>query len=238
MTKPAYKRIMLKLSGQVLEGSKESGIDCKILKSLCKEIAELHKKTKVEIVIVIGGGNIWRYRDFKDSGIERVNSDYMGMMATIMNAVAISATFKNLGTDSEVWSSIKIPHIAKTYDRPSAIKDLEKGKIVICAGGTGNPFFTTDSAAALRALELNCDVVLKATKVNGVFDKDPEKHPNAKHFPEISYSEILEKNLQVMDLAAVSLCKEKPLPIIVFDLNQKGNIEKAILGEKIGSKVS
>lgn len=234
---PKYKRIMIKLSGQVLEGKQEQGIDHQYVQKLCESLKEIKEKHQLEIAIVIGGGNFWRYRDFQDSAINRVDSDYMGMLATVMNSVALKNTLESVGVAAEVCSALPIKNIAPEYNRPEAIKHFQNNKIVICGGGTGNPFFTTDSAAALRALELECDVLLKATKVNGVFDKDPEKHADAKHFPQISYTEVLEKNLQVMDLTAIALCKEKPLPIIVFDINNFENIEKAILGEPTGSLI-
>lgn len=229
-----YKRAMLKLSGEVLLGGRQSGIDHKVLDSLCEEIKDV-AQLGLQIAIVIGGGNIWRYRDFKETGIERVTSDNIGMLATIMNAVAMQSTFEKIGVDSRVASAIDIPQIAEPYLRRKVIRHLEKGRIVICAGGTGSPFFTTDSAAALRALETNCDVLLKATKVDGVYDKDPEKFKNAKKIPELSYHEVLEMDLGFMDQAAVSLCKEAQLPIVVFNLERRGNIKVAVLGEKIGT---
>lgn len=228
---------MLKLSGQILEGNQESGIDTDTLKKLCEEIKSIHEKHNTEIVIVIGGGNFWRFRDFQDSGIQRVNSDYMGMLATIMNGVAISDALNNIDAKAKVYSSIEIPNIATKFDRTNAINDLKNDTIIVCSGGTGNPFFTTDSAAALRALELECDILLKGTKVNGVFDSDPEKNPDAKHIPEATFDEVLTKELAVMDFAAVSLCRDNSLPIVVFDIKEPGNLEKAILGETIGTKV-
>lgn len=231
-----FKRVMLKLSGEVLLGDGSHGIDHKILDALCKEVLEIHK-LGVQIVLVIGGGNIWRYRDFKDTGIERVTSDNIGMLATVMNAVAMQSTFEKLGVACRVASAIDIPQIAEPYLRRKVIRHLEKGRIVICAGGTGSPFFTTDSAAALRALETSCDVLLKATKVEGVYDKDPEKFKNAKKFDELTYQQVLEMDLAFMDQAAVSLCKESAVPIIVFNLEKRGNIKRAILGEKIGTFV-
>lgn len=235
--KPRYKRIMLKLSGEVLLGGNVSGIDHKVLDGLCAEIRDV-AKLGAQIVIVIGGGNIWRYRDFKETGIERVTSDNIGMLATIMNASAMQSSFEKQGTYCRVASSIDIPQIAEPYLRRKVIRHLEKGRIVICAGGTGSPFFTTDSAAALRALETNCDVLLKATKVEGVYDKDPEKFKNAKKFDALTYHEVLEMDLGFMDQAAVSLCKEASLPMIVFNLEKRGNIKRAALGEKIGTIIT
>ncbi len=227
---------MLKLSGEVLLGKRASGIDHKILEGLCREIVEV-KKLGVQMVIVIGGGNIWRYRDFKETGIERVTSDNIGMLATIMNAVAIQSMFERLGVECRVASAIDIPQIAEPYLRRKVIRHLEKGRIVICAGGTGSPFFTTDSAAALRALETNCEVLLKATNVEGVYNKDPDKFKNAKKFSELTYHEVLELDLEFMDQAAVSLCKESCVPVVVFNLKTHGNIKKAVLGEKIGTLI-
>lgn len=235
--KPKYQRIMLKLSGEVLLGANASGIDHKILENLCREILAV-KKLGVEIVIVIGGGNIWRYRDFRETGIERVTSDNIGMLATIMNAVAMQSMFDKLNAPCRVASAIDIPQIAEPYLRRKVLRHLEKGRIVICAGGTGSPFFTTDSAAALRALETNCQVLLKATKVEGVYDRDPEKFKHAKKFTQLSYQQVLEMDLSFMDQAAISLCREKALPILVFNLEKTGNIKKAILGEKLGTLVS
>lgn len=234
---PRYHRIMLKLSGEVLLGKQASGIDHQVLESLCKEILEV-KKSGVDVVIVIGGGNIWRYRDFKETGIERVTSDNIGMLATIMNAVAMQSMFERLGASCRVASAIDIPQIAEPYLRRKVISHLEKGKIVICAGGTGSPFFTTDSAAALRALEIKCDVLLKATNVDGVYNKDPDQFKNAKKFSELTYHDVLEMDLGFMDQAAVSLCKESALPIVVFNLTKRGNIKKAVMGEKVGTIIS
>lgn len=225
---------MLKLSGEVLLGNRSSGIDHKVLHELCREILDV-KKLGVQIVIVIGGGNIWRFRDFKETGIERVTSDNIGMLATIMNATAMQSMFEKLGVDCRVASAIDIPQIAEPYLRRKVIRHLEKGRIVICAGGTGSPFFTTDSAAALRALETNCNVLLKATNVDGVYNKDPDKFKNAKKFNELTYHEVLEMDLEFMDQAAVSLCKESAVPIMVFNLKKRGNIKRAVLGEKVGT---
>ncbi len=231
-----YKRIMLKLSGEVLLGGKQSGIDHEVLSSLCKEVGEV-VDLGVQVVIVIGGGNIWRYRDHVDTGIERVTSDNIGMLATIMNAVAMQSSFEKLGYICRVASSIDVPQIAEPYLRRRVVRHLEKGRIVICAGGTGNPFFTTDSAAALRALETECDVLLKATKVDGVYDKDPKKNSDAKRFDSLSYQQVLSMDLAFMDQSAVSLCKESGVPIYVFDLQKKGNIMKVIKGENIGTTI-
>lgn len=227
---------MLKLSGEVLLGDQGSGIDQKVLDALCTEVMEV-SKLGVQIVIVIGGGNIWRYRDFKETGIERVTSDNIGMLATIMNAVAMQSAFEKLGQACRVATAIDIPQIAEPYLRRKVMRHLEKNRIVVCAGGTGSPFFTTDSAAALRALETNCEVLLKATKVDGVYDKDPEKHKDAKRFDHISYHDVLEKDLAFMDQAAISLCKDSAMPVVVFNLEKHGNIKRAVLGEDVGTLI-
>lgn len=237
MAKPKYKRVMLKLSGEVLLGKQDNGIDFQVLHNLCGEIVEV-AKMGTEMVIVIGAGNIWRYRDNTGSGIDRVSSDYMGMLATIMNAVAMQSSIEEQGVYVRVCSALNIPQVAEPYLRRRAIRHLEKGRVVICAGGTGNPFFTTDSAAALRALELDCDVLLKATKVDGVYDKDPKKFKDAKKFKAMKYTDVLGMDLEFMDSAAVSLCKDSKLPIMIFDLTQKGNIKKAVEGKDIGTMVS
>lgn len=235
--KLVYKRILLKLSGEVLEGHHGSGIDFKVLDSFCREIGEV-KKMGVEIAMVVGGGNFWRYRDFRASGIDRVHSDYMGMMATVMNGMAIQNVFYQNRIKSRVLSAIHMPEVVGTYYRDKALGYLEDGKIVICAAGTGSPFFTTDSAAALRALELNCDVLLKATKVDYVYNKDPSKFKNARSFKKISYDEVLKQRLGVMDLVAISLCSEAKLPIVVFNFSKKGNIARVVRGENVGSLIN
>ncbi len=203
---------------------------------------EFIKKTLIKVmadgtVIVVGGGNIWRYRDTKGSGIERTASDAMGMLATIMNSVALQAALESFGAQTRVLSAISVPQLAEPYIRRRAIRHLEKGRVVICAGGTGNPFCTTDSAAALRALELNCDVVLKATNVDGIYDKDPNKHSDAVKYDTLTYQEAIEQHLNVMDQAAFSMCQEQKLPIIVFNFNEEANLHKAVKGETVGTIV-
>jgi uridylate kinase len=235
--KKGYKRIMLKLSGEALGNGSGEGIDMVALNKIAKEIVALNKH-KIEVVIVIGGGNIWRYRDTKSSGIERTTSDYMGMMATIMNSVALQSAIEHLGVYCRVATSLDLPQIAEPYIRRRAIRHLEKHRVVICGGGTGNPYFTTDTAAALRAVELNCEIILKATKVNGVYTADPEKDKNAKLYKTLSYDEAIEKNLQVMDQTAFSLCRESNMKILVFNLYEKDAILKAAKGEIIGTLVS
>ncbi|MEK7547676.1 MAG: UMP kinase [Patescibacteria group bacterium] len=237
MTKLKYKRILLKLSGEVFGGKKESAIDGKVLTVLAKEVKHL-QDIGCQVGIVIGGGNIWRYRDFKDLGLDRVTSDTMGMLATVMNALAFENALKMLGADVRAVSSFPCEKALETYIPKRAKHHLEKGRIVIFAGGTGSPFFTTDSAAALRALETSCDVLLKATKVDYVYDKDPEKYKNAKKFTELKFQNVIEMNLGVMDLTCASLLKSGNIPMIVFNLGKKGNIEKAVIGSKIGTLIT
>ncbi|MCD6109940.1 UMP kinase [bacterium] len=232
-----YKRVLLKLSGEVLQGDKDSGIDVEILDELVNQIVEIHSMG-VQIGIVVGGGNIWRYRDFKNSGIERIMSDNMGMMATVMNGSAMKSAIEKRGVECRVASALSVRQVAEDYYPMKARHHLNNNRIVICVGGTGSPYFTTDSAAALRSLELKCDVLLKATKVDGVYSGDPEVDKDAKKFDTISYKDVLSMDLKVMDLTAVALCKDGGMPILVFDLNKKGNIKKAITGEKIGTLIS
>lgn len=237
MPKSTYRRIMLKLSGEALsKDGKGNGINPDVLLSVAKRIIELQKKG-LQIAIVVGGGNIWRYRDTTGSGIERTASDAMGMLATIMNSVALQAALESLGPTTRVLSAIDVPQLAEAFIRRRAIRHLEKGRIIICAGGTGNPYFTTDSAAALRALELNCDVLLKATNVDGIYDSDPHENPKAKLYKKISYQEAIEKHLNVMDQAAFSLCEDQKLPIRVVNFHAKNALLKAALGEDIGTLV-
>lgn len=235
--KTKYKRIMLKLSGEVFGGKKGSFIDDKTVLELCREIVAV-KKMGVEIAIVVGGGNIWRYRDHKNSGFDRVLSDQIGMVATVLNSMYLQGVFAKLGVEARVCSALEAPKVVETFYPLKGRKHLSKGRIVICAGGTGSPFFTTDTAAALKALELKCDVLLKATKVDFVYDKDPMKYKNAKKFKKLSYSDVLSKCLGVMDLTAVSLCKEGNIPICVFNLTKKGNIARVAKGEDIGTIIN
>jgi len=232
-----YKRVLLKLSGEVLQGDRDSGIDVATVEALVDQIAEMHEMG-VQIGIVVGGGNIWRYRDFKNSGIERIMSDNMGMMATVMNGSAMKSAIERRGIECRVASALSVKQVAEDYYPMKARHHLNKNRIVICVGGTGSPYFTTDSAAALRALELKCDILLKATKVDGVYSSDPETDKDAKRFENISYKDILSMDLKVMDLTAVALCKDGRMPILVFDLTNDGNIKKAVSGEKIGTLIS
>jgi uridylate kinase len=231
-----FKRILLKISGEALQGKNGYGIDYTELKHIAQEIIEL-KKAGHQVVVVVGAGNIWRHRDTTDSGIERTASDAMGMLGTVMNSVALQSATEHLGIESRVCSAIDIPQLAEPYIKRRAARHLEKDRIVFCAGGTGNPFFTTDSAAALRALELNCDAIIKATKVDGVYDSDPMTNPQAKKYDQLTFDEAISKNLKVMDQAAFSLCKDGNMPIIVVNMATNKNILRAAQGEKIGTVV-
>lgn len=235
MTKP-YKRILLKISGEALCGKGGFAFDYDKLHQLSKQVKEV-SDMGIQVIIVIGAGNIWRFRDTTESGIERTASDAMGMLATIMNAVALQSSLEKMGAVTRVCSAINVPQLAEPYLRRRAERHLEKGRVVICAGGTGNPYFTTDSAAALRALELQCDVILKASNVDGVYDKDPKKHRDAKRYEEVTFQEVIEKNLAVMDQSAFSLCREQNLPIIVFNFERGGAFSSAAMGKKIGTLV-
>lgn len=229
-----YKRVLLKISGEALASG--FGFDYDKLHHIASQIVSVGKEG-IEVVIVVGAGNIWRFRDTTESGIERTSSDAMGMLATIMNSVALQSAIEKLGVQTRVCSAINVPQLAEPYLRRRAERHLEKKRIVICAGGTGNPFFTTDSAAALRALELSCDVILKASTVDGIYDKDPKKFKNAKKYETLSFQEAIEKNLKVLDQSAFSLCREQNLPIIVFNHLQKDALLDAARGEKVGTIV-
>ena len=231
-----YKRILLKISGEAFSSHDGFGFDYTRLHTIASQIVDVAKQKK-EIVIVVGAGNIWRYRDTKESGIERTASDAMGMLATIMNAVALQSALEKMGAFTRVCSAIDVPQLAEPYLRRRAERHLEKGRIVICAGGTGNPFFTTDSAAALRALELECDVIVKASTVDGIYDADPHTHKNAKKYETLTFKEAIEKNLQVLDQSAFSLCREQNLPIIVFDFSVEGALLRIAKGENVGTLV-
>jgi len=232
-----YKRVLLKLSGEALLGKKDFGIDYSVLDFVCREIQEVHKKG-VELVIVIGAGNIWRGQENGESGIDRVPSDFIGMLGTIMNSVALQTALEKKGMTCRVCSALDVPAVAESYITRRAERHLEKKRIVICAAGTGNPYFTTDSAAALRSLELKCDVLLKATNVDGVYDSDPQKNKKAKRFAKITFDEVLERDLKVMDATAVAQCRDNKMPIIVFELMKKGNLQKVLSGESVGTRIS
>jgi uridylate kinase len=229
-----YKRILLKLSGESLSGKEKYGIDALQLNEYAREISEV-VALGVQVAVVIGGGNIFRGLKGTGLGFDRVQGDYMGMLATVINSLALQSALENLNQRSEVLSGIKIDPVCKKMSRKRAIEALEKGKVLIIAGGTGNPFFTTDTAAALRAVEIKADVILKGTRVDGVYTANPEKVKNAKKFDSLTFSEAYERQLNVMDLTAFTLCKENKLPIIVFDMNCKGNLKKVVEGKKVGT---
>ena len=232
-----YNRILLKLSGEALLGKNSYGIDNDRLVVYAEEIKEIHKQG-VEIAIVIGGGNIFRGLSGSKDGIDRVQADYMGMLATVINGLALQNALENIDNPTRLQSAIKMESIAEPFIKRKATRHLEKGRVVIFASGTGNPYFTTDSAAVLRAIEINADVILKGTRVDGIYNEDPEKNKEAIKFDDISFEETIRKGLKIMDTTAFTLSKENKLPIIVFDMNTKGNLTKVIMGEKIGTKVS
>ena len=235
--KPKYQRVMLKISGEALLGYQDFGISAEVLKRVSQEISKV-AKTGIQIAIVIGGGNIFRGREVKKLGIDQATGDYMGMLATLINALALQVALENQGLEVRVMSAINMIAIAEPYIRRRAIRHLEKGRIVIFAAGTGNPYFTTDMASALRAAEIEAEVILKATKVDGVYEKDPLQDKDAKKYDHLSYIEVLQKQLRIMDAAAVSLCMDNKIPIIVFNMVTPGNIKKAIWGESVGTKIS
>ena len=232
----AYNRILLKLSGEALMGDEGYGIDPKVMKHIALQVKEV-KDLGVTVAIVVGGGNIYRGIRAEEQGLDRATGDYMGMIATVMNAVALQDCLETLGMDTRVQTAVQMAQVAEPYIRRRAIRHLEKGRVVIFAGGTGNPYFTTDTTAALRAMEIGAEVILKATKVDGVYDKDPERFPDASFFPEITYLEVLNRNLRVMDATAISLCMENKLPIIVFNLKEQGNMKRVVVGERVGTVV-
>ena len=232
-----YNRILLKLSGEALLGKNSYGIDNDRLVIYAEEIKEIHKQG-VEIAIVIGGGNIFRGLSGSKDGIDRVQADYMGMLATVINGLALQNALENIDIPTRLQSAIKMESIAEPFIKRKATRHLEKGRVVIFASGTGNPFFTTDSAAVLRAIEISADVILKGTRVDGIYNEDPEKNKKAIKFDDISFEETIRKGLKIMDTTAFTLSKENELPIVVFDMNTKGNLTKVVMGEKIGTKVS
>jgi uridylate kinase len=239
-SKPVYKRIVLKLSGEALQGRKDHGIDNAVLISISRQIKKI-KDLNVDVAIVLGAGNIFRGQENVNSqglDMDRSVADYMGMLATVINGLALQNVLEEMKMPTRVMTAIEMQRIAEPYIRRRAIRHLEKGRIVIFVAGTGNPYFTTDTAAALRAMEINADAILKATKVDGVYSADPMKVKSAKKFSRLKYIDVLKKRLKVMDATAVSLCMDNKLPIIVFNLNREGNIQRVILGEKIGTVVS
>ncbi len=236
VSKPKYKKLLLKLSGEALQGKEKFGISLEILNSISQEIKEVFE-LGVEIAIVIGGGNIFRGIAAAAAGMDRSTGDYMGMLATVINALALQDALERKGVITRVQTALEINQVAESYIRRRAIRHLEKGRVVIFAGGTGNPFFTTDTAATLRALEIGAEVILKATKVDGVYDKDPLKYKDASKFEHLSYMDVLKKELKVMDATAISLCMQGNIPIVVFNFFDYGNVKKIVMGENVGTIV-
>ena len=237
MAEPLYRRVLLKLSGEVLAGEQDFGIDPIKANYLAEEVQSI-RESGVEVGLIIGAGNIFRGMQAASKGMDRVTGDYLGMLATIMNAISVQDALEKVGCETRTLSAISVSQIAEPYIRRRAIRHLEKGRVVIIAGGTGNPFFTTDSAAALRAVELNAEVVLKGTKVDGIYDKDPMVHEDAVKFETVLFSRVLNDNLRVMDMTAITLCKENNLPIRVFNINHTGDLKALVLGGKIGTLIS
>jgi len=236
MSSPAFRRILLKLSGEVLAGEQGFGIDPKKATELANEVKSIYEMG-VSIGLIIGAGNIFRGLQAASKGMDRVTGDYLGMLATIMNAISLQDALEKVGVETRTLSAITVSKIAEPYIRRRALRHMEKGRVVIIAGGTGNPYFTTDTAAALRATELHAEVLIKGTKVDGVYDKDPVVNSDAKRYKNISFNEVLSKNLRVMDLTAITLCKENALPIRVFNINNKGDLKRLLNGEDIGTLV-
>ena len=236
MESPFYKKILLKLSGEALMGDQEFGISSDVIASYAKQIKEI-VDLGVEVSIVIGGGNIFRGLSGAAQGVDRVTGDHMGMLATVINSLALQNSIEKLGVPTRVQTAIEMPKVAEPFIKRRAQRHLEKGRVVIFGAGTGNPYFTTDTAAALRAIEMETDVVIKATKVDGIYDKDPEKYPDAKKYETVTYNEVLAKDLKVMDATAISLCRENKLPIIVFNSLIEGNLKKVVMGKHIGTIV-
>ena len=236
MKSPSYKRVLLKLSGEILGGEKGQGIDPESMVRICEEIAQVHDMG-VDVAVVVGGGNIFRGLSGTQLGFDRVAGDYMGMLATVINALALQVVLEGLGIHTRVLSAITVQQVCEPYIRRRAIRHLEKGRVVILAGGTGNPYFTTDTAAALRATEIGAEIILKGTKVDGVYSADPKIDPDAIRYDFITYEDVLTKNLKVMDATAIAMARENKIPVLVFDITQPGNLIRAITGEKIGTIV-
>lgn len=236
MQKPKYKRVVLKLSGEALAGNKGFGIDPDTVVSIAEQIKELISLS-IEVSIVVGGGNIWRGVAGSAKGMDRATADYMGMMATVMNSLALQDALEKLNVDTRVLTAIEMREVAEPYIRRRAIRHLEKGRVIIFGAGTGNPYFSTDTTAALRAAEIEAEVILMAKQVDGVYDSDPVKNPDARRYNELSYIDVLNQGLGVMDSTATSLCMDNNIPIIVFNLNEKGNIKRVVMGENIGTYV-
>ncbi len=236
MSTPQYKRVVLKLSGEALAGEKGYGIDHNILQNIAQEVKEVHDRN-VEVAIVVGGGNIWRGVAGSTRGMDRATADYMGMLATVINALALQDALENIGVVTRVQTAIEMREVAEPYIRRRAIRHLEKGRVVIFAGGTGNPFFSTDTTAALRAAEIEAEVILMAKNVDAVYDSDPKTNPEAQKLTELKYIDVLKNGLGVMDSTAASLCMDNRIPIIVFGIKEKGNVLKAVMGERISTIV-
>ena len=236
MSAPVYKRVLLKLSGEALVGTKEYGIDDSFISDLAAQLVEIHKNN-VQLIIVIGGGNFFRGSDLEKLGIQRVTADHMGMLATVINSLALQSSIEKLNSECRVMSSITIDAVCEKYIKRKAERHLEKNRIIVLAAGTGNPFFTTDSAASLRAIELGAEIMMKGTKVDGIYNKDPVRFSDAKLYKEISYDEIISKNLAVMDATAVVMCQENNMPLKVFNILKNGNLKNVILDDKIGTKI-
>jgi uridylate kinase len=236
MKRPRYKRILLKISGEVLTGEGGYGIDPSVIQQIAQEIKEV-KNLGAEVAIVIGGGNIFRGIAASSKGMDRASADYMGMLATVMNGISLQDALEKMDVQTRVQTAIEMREIAEPYIRRKAIRHLEKGRVVIFAGGTGNPYFTTDTTASLRAMEIGAEVILKATKVDGVYDSDPLLNKRARRYDELTYLDVLKKQLKVMDATAISLCMDHQIPIIVFNLKKRGNIKRVVLGDKVGTKV-
>jgi uridylate kinase len=234
---PKYRRILLKLSGESLMGDRNFGIDPRMLEQYAKEIKEI-TNIGVQVAVVIGGGNIYRGMNESETGIERAQGDYMGMLATVINGMALQAALDKVGVATRLQSAIKMEQVAEPYIRRRAMRHLEKGRVVIFGAGTGNPYFTTDTAGSLRAIEIKADVILKGTRVDGIYSADPEKDPNATRYETLSFNDVISQNLKVMDMTAFTLCQENALPIIVFDMNRNGNLLNVVTGKHVGTLVS
>ena len=234
---PAYRRILLKLSGEALMGDQPFGIDAAVTAEIAREIVDVHA-LGVQVAVVIGGGNIFRGLSASTSGLDRATGDYMGMLGTVINALALSDSIERQGAETRVLTAIEMRQVAEPFIRRRALRHLDKGRVVVFAAGTGNPYFTTDTAAALRAMEIRAEVILKATKVDGIFTADPHREPDAERLESVSHLQVLERQLKVMDATAISLCMDNQLPIVVFNLRTPGNIRRAVLGEPVGSVVS
>ena len=234
--KPRYTRVLIKLSGEALMGFQSFGVDPAVMETIAREIVEVHQ-LGVEVAIVVGGGNIIRGIKVSEAGFDRATGDYMGMLATVINSLALQSALEKDGIDTRVLSAIQMSEVAEPFIRRRAIRHLEKKRVVILAAGTGNPYFSTDTAAVLRAMEIKAEVILKATKVDGVYDSDPSENENAKLLKKLTYFQVLEKGLKVMDTTAISLCMDNGLPIIVFNLRQEGNIKAAVMGKSVGSVI-